>query len=106
MGLAECGRTLLARGAADVCLRLVGGGRRLDPRNAHQTPCVVLLCGADRISCAAARCLRLLASHGARVALHQAGECTEELFSPRMQAILQLCSDRRCHSVDRFTSNR
>ncbi|KAL0870214.1 hypothetical protein ABMA27_006355 [Loxostege sticticalis] len=74
MGLAECGRTLLARGAADVCLRLVGGGRRLDPRNAHQTPCVVLLCGADRISCAAARCLRLLASHGARVALHQADE--------------------------------
>ncbi|XP_028175154.1 enhancer of mRNA-decapping protein 3 isoform X2 [Ostrinia furnacalis] len=75
LGLGDSARTLLARGAADVCLRLVGGGRRLDPRNAHQTPAVALLAApAAPGAAAAARCLRLLHSHGARVALHVAGE--------------------------------
>lgn len=70
-GLGASARTLLARGAADVCLRLVGGGRRLEPRNAHQAPCAVLLAAAAHPAAAAALCcLRLLRSHGARVALH------------------------------------
>lgn len=67
-GLAECAYTLLARCAADVALRLVGGGRRLEPRNAHQPPCVLAVPGPHRAGAAALRAARLLAAHGARPA--------------------------------------
>lgn len=68
LGLAEEAHTLAARAVADVVLRLVGGGRRLDPRNAHQAPTVVALAGPHGAGAAGLRALRLLASHGARVA--------------------------------------
>ncbi|CAG9796006.1 unnamed protein product [Diatraea saccharalis] len=73
LGLAEVSRTLLARAAGDVALRLVGGGRRLEPRNAHQAPYAVALIGAHEWGAVGARCLRLLMSHGARGALHVCG---------------------------------
>ncbi|CAH0589951.1 unnamed protein product [Chrysodeixis includens] len=64
LGLRDAANVLLARAAADVALRLVGGGRRLDARNAHQAPTVVAGGAARRRGGAAA----LLASHGARAA--------------------------------------
>lgn len=67
-GLLPGALTLLARAAADVALRLVGGGRRLDPRNAHQTPTVVALVGAHALGAAGLAAARLLASHGAHAA--------------------------------------
>ncbi|KAJ8717543.1 hypothetical protein PYW07_005473 [Mythimna separata] len=72
-GLRAQAHTLLARAAADVALRLVGGGRRLDPRNAHQTPTVVALVGAHAAGAAGLQAARLLASHGARAAALLAG---------------------------------
>ncbi|KAM3959465.1 LOW QUALITY PROTEIN: enhancer of mRNA-decapping protein 3 [Aphomia sociella] len=68
LGAGDGALTLLARAAADVALRLVGGGRRLDPRNAHQTPTVVALLGAHSAGAAGAAAARLLAAHGARAA--------------------------------------
>lgn len=67
-GLRGQAHTLLARAAADVALRLVGGGRRLDPRNAHQRPTVVALAGPHAAGAAGLQAARLLASHGARAA--------------------------------------
>ncbi|XP_075981612.1 enhancer of mRNA-decapping protein 3 [Anticarsia gemmatalis] len=68
MRLLDSAHVLLARAAADVALRLVGGGRRLDPRNAHQTPTVVALVGPHAAGAAGLTAARLLASHGARAA--------------------------------------
>ncbi|KAJ2948723.1 hypothetical protein O0L34_g7981 [Tuta absoluta] len=66
-GLAGGARVLLARAAADVCVRLVGGGRRLEPRNAHQAPTVAVLCGAHKTGAAALTAARLLSSHNCNV---------------------------------------
>ncbi|KAI5640187.1 scd6-like sm domain-containing protein [Phthorimaea operculella] len=66
-GLAEGARVLLARAAADVCVRLVGGGRRLEARNAHQAPTVAVLCGAHRTGACALTAARLLRSHNCNV---------------------------------------
>lgn len=74
LGLGPCADTLLARAAADVALRLVGGGRRLDPRNSHQAPTVVALAGAHRSGAAGLLAARLLLSHGARAACLVAGD--------------------------------
>lgn len=68
LGLLDGARALLARAAADVALRLVGGGRRLEPRNAHQAPTVVALAGPHGAGAAGLAAARLLASHGARAA--------------------------------------
>ncbi|XP_048483643.1 enhancer of mRNA-decapping protein 3 isoform X1 [Plutella xylostella] len=57
-------RVLLARAAADVALRLVGGGRRLDARNTHQVPTVVALVGDHYIGACGVTTARILASHG------------------------------------------
>ncbi|CAH2041910.1 unnamed protein product, partial [Iphiclides podalirius] len=71
---AEAARVLLARAAADdVALRLVGGGRRLERRNAHQAPVCVALAGAHRFGAAAVLAARLLHSHGARAHVLVAG---------------------------------
>ncbi|KAJ0174394.1 hypothetical protein K1T71_010540 [Dendrolimus kikuchii] len=73
LGLADTADALLARAAADVALRLVGGDRRLDPRNAHQAPTVVALVGPHRAGAAGLLTARLLASHGARAAVLVSG---------------------------------
>ncbi|GBP67677.1 Enhancer of mRNA-decapping protein 3 [Eumeta japonica] len=68
-GLADGALLLMARAAADLALRLVGGGRRLDPRNTHQLPCVVVLPGPHREGACGVMVARLLASHGVRTAV-------------------------------------
>lgn len=65
-GLLPAAHTLLARAAADVALRLAGGGRRLEARNAHQAPVAVVLAGAHRAGAGGAEAARVLAAHGVR----------------------------------------
>ncbi|XP_045502069.1 enhancer of mRNA-decapping protein 3 [Colias croceus] len=57
---------LAARAAADLALRLAGGSRRLEPRNAHQAPVVVVVVGPHRFGACGVTAARLAASHGAR----------------------------------------
>ncbi|XP_068620274.1 enhancer of mRNA-decapping protein 3 [Battus philenor] len=71
---AEGARALLARAAADVALRLVGGGRRLESRNAHQAPVCVSLVAPHRIGATGVLAARLFASHGARAYVLLAGD--------------------------------
>lgn len=39
---------LMGRAATEMALQLLGGGHRLNPRNTHQMPTVVVLCGPNR----------------------------------------------------------
>ncbi|CAG5020100.1 unnamed protein product [Parnassius apollo] len=71
---ALCAHVLMARACADVALRLVGGGRRLDARNAHQAPVCVALAGAHRTGAAAVLAARLLHAHAARAHVLPAGD--------------------------------
>ncbi|XP_038211456.1 enhancer of mRNA-decapping protein 3 [Zerene cesonia] len=88
-GVLAAALQLAARAAADLALRLAGGARRLEPRNAHQPPVLVVLagCGAwarGRVGagCAGAHqfgacgvsAARLAASHGARAHVLLAGD--------------------------------
>ncbi|VVC97949.1 unnamed protein product [Leptidea sinapis] len=75
--LLDTALVLGARAAADLALRLAGGGRRLEARNAHQAPVAVLLCGASRAGAAGVLAARLLASHAVRAHV---------LLSPRVHA--------------------
>ncbi|XP_050352894.1 enhancer of mRNA-decapping protein 3 isoform X1 [Nymphalis io] len=65
-GLLGAAHSLLARAAADVALRLAGGGRRLEARNAHQAPVAVVLAGAHRAGACGLEAARVLAAHGVR----------------------------------------
>ncbi|CAH0724105.1 unnamed protein product, partial [Brenthis ino] len=66
-------RTLLARAAADVALRLSGGVRRLEARNAHQAPVAVVLAGAHGAGACGVAAARVLAAHGVRAHVLLAG---------------------------------
>lgn len=39
---------LMGRAATEISLQLLGGGHRLNPRNTHQSPSVVILAGPHR----------------------------------------------------------
>ncbi|ALC42985.1 Edc3 [Drosophila busckii] len=64
---------LLARGASDLAITLLGGARRLTPANNHQWPKIAIICEevnsvrASNIGCATGR---HLASHGLTVFLY------------------------------------
>ncbi|XP_059479729.1 enhancer of mRNA-decapping protein 3-like [Neocloeon triangulifer] len=55
---------LMGRAATEIALQLLGGGHRLNPRNAHQLPNVVVFCGSQRSAVLGANCARQLSSHG------------------------------------------
>lgn len=64
---------MLARGACDLALQLLGGSRRLTPKNQHQWPKLVVICDEpynDRQSEIGISTGRLLASHGLKVMVY------------------------------------
>lgn len=75
----KCGLSLqrqtdiLARGAADLAILLLGGARRLTPNNCHQWPTIAIICDKSdsfRVSNIGAATGRQLASHGLKVFLY------------------------------------
>ncbi|KAH8345417.1 hypothetical protein KR067_004081, partial [Drosophila pandora] len=64
---------ILARGASDLAITLLGGARRLTPANNHQWPKIVIICDGVKsmrtINIGAATG-RQLASHGLTVLLY------------------------------------
>lgn len=89
-GLLGGAQALLARGAADVALRLVGGGRRLEARNAHQAPRVAVLAAAHAAGAAGLAAARLLAAHGVRVACYLAPGAAPQPCGPLQQELAAL----------------
>lgn len=61
---------LLGRAGAEIILQLLGGGHRLSPKNAHQWPTVVALCGPHRSGAAGVNCARQLSSHGVKTVVY------------------------------------
>lgn len=55
---------LIGRAACEISIQLIGGGHRLNPRNIHQWPTVVLLCGPHKQGAIGVNTARQLASHG------------------------------------------
>ncbi|XP_047516440.1 enhancer of mRNA-decapping protein 3 [Pieris napi] len=68
---------LISRAVADFALRLCGGGRRLEARNAHQVPVVVVAAGTHLGGAAGVLTARLLLSHGVRAHVALSGEGAE-----------------------------
>ncbi|XP_065360954.1 enhancer of mRNA-decapping protein 3 [Calliphora vicina] len=75
----KCGLSLqrqldmLARGASDLAILLLGGARRLTPNNRHQWPTIAIICEKSdqfRSSNVGASTGRQLASHGLKVLLY------------------------------------
>ncbi|GFR69554.1 enhancer of mRNA-decapping protein 3 [Elysia marginata] len=57
------------RSASDMAIHLIGGSHRIHPKNDHQMPAVVVLCGAHDHGALGACCARILSSHGVQVTL-------------------------------------
>lgn len=60
---------MLGRAASEMVLQLLGGCRRLNPRNSHQRPTVAVVCGSHRQGTQVVCCGRQLANHGVNVLL-------------------------------------
>lgn len=58
---------MFGRSAAEMVMQLLGGSHRLDPKNEHQLPTVVFLCGPHLQGALGVNCARQLANHGAKV---------------------------------------
>ncbi|XP_063994944.1 enhancer of mRNA-decapping protein 3 [Diachasmimorpha longicaudata] len=61
---------LLGRAGAEIILQLLGGAHRLNPKNAHQRPTVVALCGPHRSGAAGVNCARQLSTHGVKTIVY------------------------------------
>ncbi|KAK3729099.1 hypothetical protein RRG08_005471 [Elysia crispata] len=57
------------RSASDMAIHLIGGSHRIHPKNDHQLPSIVVLCGAHDHGALGACCARILSSHGVQVTL-------------------------------------
>ncbi|XP_023930254.1 enhancer of mRNA-decapping protein 3 [Lingula anatina] len=60
---------VVGRSACEMVLQLLGGAHRLNPRNAHQRPTVVVLCGPHMQGAQGVSCARQLANHNVNVIL-------------------------------------
>uniref|UniRef100_A0A8C4N9M8 Enhancer of mRNA-decapping protein 3 n=2 Tax=Eptatretus burgeri TaxID=7764 RepID=A0A8C4N9M8_EPTBU len=56
--------------ASQMALMLLGGSSRLDPKNSHQRPSVVVLCGVHEQGAQGIACARHLANHGVSVLVY------------------------------------
>ncbi|CAG5123889.1 unnamed protein product [Candidula unifasciata] len=57
------------RAASEMVIHLIGGSHRIHPKNGHQMPAVVILCGPHEHGALGACCARILSSHGVQVTL-------------------------------------
>ncbi|XP_005093985.1 enhancer of mRNA-decapping protein 3 [Aplysia californica] len=55
------------RAATEMVIHLIGGSHRIHPKNDHQMPVVVVLCGPHDQGTLGVCCARILASHGVQV---------------------------------------
>ncbi|XP_050440417.1 enhancer of mRNA-decapping protein 3 [Adelges cooleyi] len=72
---------IIGRAATEMVLQLLGGSHRFNPRNEHQWPRVVVLCGPNRSGAMGVNCARQLSSYGVHtvVVLSEPGLYTPQL---------------------------
>ncbi|XP_044576978.1 enhancer of mRNA-decapping protein 3 isoform X2 [Cotesia glomerata] len=61
---------LMGRAGAEIIIQLLGGAHRLNPKNAHQWPTIVALCGPHRTGAAGVNCARQLSTHGIKTVVY------------------------------------
>lgn len=79
---------MLARSATELCIQLLGGARRLIPKNQHQWPKCVVICDEpynDPMSEIGISTARQLASHGLKVMVYVKTTTTLERVSKELE---------------------
>uniref|UniRef100_A0A147BGB1 Enhancer of mRNA-decapping protein 3 n=1 Tax=Ixodes ricinus TaxID=34613 RepID=A0A147BGB1_IXORI len=95
-GASRCGYGLerqlemLGRAASEMVLQLLGGCRRLNPRNSHQRPTLAVVCGSHRQGTQVVCCGRQLANHGVNVLLFRLPDAPGAVADPLLLAELAL----------------
>lgn len=93
---------LLGRAGAEIILQLLGGAHRLSPKNAHQWPTVVALCGPHRSGAAGVNCARQLSSHGVKTVVFI--ENSENVFLLQELSLYKLTGNMVETDVDKLSS--
>ncbi|EDW69172.1 enhancer of mRNA-decapping protein 3 [Drosophila virilis] len=94
---------MLARGASDLAITLLGGARRLTPANNHQWPKIAIICdgvNTMRTINIGAATGRLLASHGLTVLLYVEQAQLIEKNSSLEVGLFKATDNTIVHSVD------
>lgn len=90
---------LMGRNITDLTIQLLGGSHRLNPKNSHQVPRVVALCGPGRAGSYGLAALRHLASQGVNTSAYLPDL---PLYPPHINSELllyKLCLKKQIHSL-------
>lgn len=93
----------LARGVTELALQLLGGSRRLSPKNLHQWPRVTIICDAPNnfwLSEVGLSTGRQLASHGVNVMVYVKTSSTLENGSKELELYTATGNDFTCNVKD------
>ncbi|RUS83411.1 hypothetical protein EGW08_008832 [Elysia chlorotica] len=86
------------RSASDMAIHLFGGSHRIHPKNDHQMPSVVVLCGAHEHGALGACCARILSSHGVQVTL-VTPNCPMPAVTSQEIELFKLTGNKVLHNV-------
>lgn len=98
----------LARGATDLALNLLGGSRRLSPKNLHQWPRVTVICDEPynfRQSEIGLSTARQLASHGLKVMVYVKTSSHSDKSSKELELFTATGNDFTGNVQDLFSSD-
>lgn len=98
----------LARGAADLAMNLLGGSRRLSPKNQHQWPRVTIICDEPynfRQSEIGLSAARQLASHGLKVMVYVKTTSHSDKSSRELELFVATGNDYTYNAKDLFQSD-
>lgn len=98
----------LARGATELALNLLGGSRRLSPKNLHQWPRVVIICDEPynfRRSEVGLATARQLASHGLKVMVYVKTSSHSDKNSKELELFTATGNDFTGNVKDLFSSD-
>lgn len=98
----------LARGAVELALNLLGGSRRLSPKNLHQWPRVTVICDEPyniRQSEIGLSTARQLASHGLKVMVYVKTSSHSDKSSKELELFTASGNDFTGNVKDLFTSD-
>lgn len=98
----------LARGASDLAINLLGGSRRLSPKNLHQWPRVTIICDEPynfRQSEIGLSTARQLAAHGLKVMVYVKTSSHSDKASKELELFTATGNDFTGNVKDLFTSD-
>ncbi|XP_033751004.1 enhancer of mRNA-decapping protein 3-like [Pecten maximus] len=89
---------MVGRSASEMVLQLLGGSTRLNPKNGHQLPTVVVLCGPHIQGAQGVSCARQLSNHNVKVHLF-VPSCVQMIRAMEDElSLFALCDAKRTSS--------